>query len=157
MEALSGVNSAGHQMEQMIQEGRKGSRRDGDRHPEARGDRPRPPRPRERGRPRHQDRQSHPRTGPQGKSLRYPHRALRENPQAPLPRRWRPRRGQLPPQGPPAPIASRIKILAGLDIAERRLPQDGRFRIRVSGKEVDLRISRPPHRPWRENRHPSPR
>ena len=39
------------------------------------------------------------------------------------------------------PIASRIKILAGLDIAERRLPQDGRFRIRVSGKEVDLRIS----------------
>jgi type IV pilus assembly protein PilB len=44
-------------------------------------------------------------------------------------------------QSAPAPIASRIKILAGLDIAERRLPQDGRFRIRVSGKEVDLRIS----------------
>jgi type IV pilus assembly protein PilB len=46
-----------------------------------------------------------------------------------------------PPKGLQLPIASRIKILAGLDIAERRLPQDGRFRIRVSGKEVDLRIS----------------
>ena len=46
-----------------------------------------------------------------------------------------------PPKSLQMPIASRIKILAGLDIAERRLPQDGRFRIRVSGKEVDLRIS----------------
>ena len=46
-----------------------------------------------------------------------------------------------PPKGLQLAIASRIKILAGLDIAERRLPQDGRFRIRVSGKEVDLRIS----------------
>ncbi len=46
-----------------------------------------------------------------------------------------------PPKSLQLPIASRIKILAGLDIAERRLPQDGRFRIRVSGKDVDLRIS----------------
>ncbi len=46
-----------------------------------------------------------------------------------------------PPKALQMPIASRIKILAGLDIAERRLPQGGRFRIRVSGKEVDLRIS----------------
>jgi type IV pilus assembly protein PilB len=46
-----------------------------------------------------------------------------------------------PPKALQMPIASRIKILSGLDIAERRLPQDGRFRIRVSGKEVDLRIS----------------
>lgn len=46
-----------------------------------------------------------------------------------------------PPKSLQLPIVSRIKILAGLDIAERRLPQDGRFRIRVSGKEVDLRIS----------------
>ena len=46
-----------------------------------------------------------------------------------------------PPKALQLPIASRIKILAGLDIAERRMPQDGRFRIRVSGKEVDLRIS----------------
>jgi type IV pilus assembly protein PilB len=46
-----------------------------------------------------------------------------------------------PPKSLQLPIASRIKILAGLDIAERRLPQDGRFRIRVSGREIDLRIS----------------
>jgi type IV pilus assembly protein PilB len=46
-----------------------------------------------------------------------------------------------PPKSLQLSIVSRIKILAGLDIAERRLPQDGRFRIRVSGKEVDLRIS----------------
>jgi type IV pilus assembly protein PilB len=46
-----------------------------------------------------------------------------------------------PPKALQLPIASRLKILAGLDIAERRLPQDGRFRIRVSGKEVDLRVS----------------
>lgn len=46
-----------------------------------------------------------------------------------------------PPKALQLPIASRVKILSGLDIAERRLPQDGRFRIRVSGKEVDLRVS----------------
>ncbi len=46
-----------------------------------------------------------------------------------------------PPKSLQLPITSRIKILAGLDIAERRLPQDGRFRIRIAGKEVDLRIS----------------
>ncbi len=46
-----------------------------------------------------------------------------------------------PPKSLQLPMASRIKILAGLDISERRLPQDGRFRIRVAGKEIDLRIS----------------
>jgi len=46
-----------------------------------------------------------------------------------------------PPKALQLAMASRIKILAGLDIAERRLPQDGRFRIRVSGKEIDLRVS----------------
>jgi type IV pilus assembly protein PilB len=46
-----------------------------------------------------------------------------------------------PPKSLQNAIASRIKILAGLNIAERRIPQDGRFRIRVEGKEVDLRIS----------------
>ncbi len=46
-----------------------------------------------------------------------------------------------PPKGLQLAITSRIKILAGLNIAERRLPQDGRFRIKVAGKEVDLRIS----------------
>ncbi len=46
-----------------------------------------------------------------------------------------------PPKALQLPMASRIKIMAGLDIAERRLPQDGRCRIRVSGKEIDLRVS----------------
>ncbi len=38
-------------------------------------------------------------------------------------------------------VASRIKLLSGMDIGERRLPQDGRQAIRVSGQEVDLRVS----------------
>ncbi|MBU6367079.1 MAG: GspE/PulE family protein [Gemmatimonadetes bacterium] len=38
-------------------------------------------------------------------------------------------------------VLSRLKVLAGLDIAERRLPQDGRARIRVAGREVDLRVA----------------
>lgn len=38
-------------------------------------------------------------------------------------------------------IVSRIKIMANLDIAERRLPQDGRIKIRMTGQELDLRIS----------------
>ncbi|MBI3616445.1 MAG: type II/IV secretion system protein [Candidatus Omnitrophica bacterium] len=38
-------------------------------------------------------------------------------------------------------IVSRVKILAGLDIAERRKPQDGRFRVAMEGHEVDLRVS----------------
>ena len=46
-----------------------------------------------------------------------------------------------PPKALQLAITSRIKILAGLNIAERRVPQDGRFRIRVMGKDIDLRIS----------------
>ena len=46
-----------------------------------------------------------------------------------------------PPKALQLAITSRIKILAGLNIAERRVPQDGRFRIKVMGREVDLRIS----------------
>ena len=38
-------------------------------------------------------------------------------------------------------MISRVKIHANLDIAERRLPQDGRIRLRVQGKEIDLRVS----------------
>jgi general secretion pathway protein E len=41
-------------------------------------------------------------------------------------------------------IASRIKLLAQLDIAERRLPQDGRFSIRANNKEFDVRVSTAP-------------
>ena len=46
-----------------------------------------------------------------------------------------------PPKALQLAITSRIKILAALNIAERRVPQDGRFRIKVAGKEIDLRIS----------------
>ena len=38
-------------------------------------------------------------------------------------------------------VISRIKLLAGLDIADRRLPQDGRARVRLTGREIDLRVS----------------
>ena len=46
-----------------------------------------------------------------------------------------------PPPGLQAAIVSRIKILAKLNIAERRLPQDGRIKLTVRGKEVDFRVS----------------
>jgi len=54
--------------------------------------------------------------------------------------------GQLRDIGPPPAglhdnIVSRIKIMASLNIAERRLPQDGRFRVVVEGREIDLRVS----------------
>jgi len=40
-----------------------------------------------------------------------------------------------------AAVASRVKLVSGLDIAERRLPQDGRTSIRVAGAEMDVRVS----------------
>ncbi len=46
-----------------------------------------------------------------------------------------------PPKNLQAALISRIKIMADLNIAERRVPQDGRFRIKALGKEVDLRVS----------------
>ena len=39
------------------------------------------------------------------------------------------------------PILSRIKVMAELDIAEKRVPQDGRFRVKVPGKTIDFRVS----------------
>jgi general secretion pathway protein E len=44
----------------------------------------------------------------------------------------------------PAAIVSRIKVMANLNIAERRLPQDGRIKLRAEGREVDMRISTVP-------------
>ena len=49
-----------------------------------------------------------------------------------------------PPRRLSAAVISRIKIMATLDIAERRLPQDGRIKLRVQGKEIDLRVSTVP-------------
>ncbi len=48
---------------------------------------------------------------------------------------------QSPPRQLSAAISSRLKIMSSLDIAERRLPQDGRIKIKVLGKEIDLRVS----------------
>lgn len=49
-----------------------------------------------------------------------------------------------PPRQLRAAVISRLKILAQLNIAERRLPQDGRIKIRLGGKDVDLRIATVP-------------
>lgn len=49
-----------------------------------------------------------------------------------------------PPKNLQAAVISRIKIMSKLDIAERRLPQDGRIRLRVMGKEIDFRVSTMP-------------
>lgn len=46
-----------------------------------------------------------------------------------------------PPKSLALPVISRIKVMAGLNIAERRLPQDGRIQIPVAGKQIDLRVS----------------
>lgn len=49
-----------------------------------------------------------------------------------------------PPEQLKSAITSRIKIMAGLDIAERRLPQDGRIRLAVQGRDIDFRVSTTP-------------
>lgn len=46
-----------------------------------------------------------------------------------------------PPKGLHAGISSRIKLMGELDIAEKRLPQDGRIKIKIAGKDVDIRLS----------------
>ena len=58
-----------------------------------------------------------------------------------------------PPKGLQSAIASRIKIMANLDIAERRLPQDGRFRIKLAGPRSRSARLRAADRPRREDRH----
>ncbi|MCB9538417.1 MAG: type II secretion system ATPase GspE [Myxococcales bacterium] len=49
-----------------------------------------------------------------------------------------------PPRRFHASISSRIKVMAGLDIAEKRIPQDGRIKIKVAGKDIDIRLSTVP-------------
>jgi general secretion pathway protein E len=49
-----------------------------------------------------------------------------------------------PPRGVQAAVVSRVKLLAELDIAERRMPQDGRIRARLEERELDLRVSTVP-------------
>ncbi len=52
--------------------------------------------------------------------------------------------GEIVPPRHSAAVNSRVKLLAHLDIAERRLPQDGRIKTRVKGRELDLRVSTVP-------------
>ncbi|HNO43395.1 MAG TPA: type II secretion system ATPase GspE, partial [Ottowia sp.] len=52
--------------------------------------------------------------------------------------------GEGVPAAQGAAVSSRVKLLAHLDIAERRLPQDGRIKTRVKGRELDLRVSTVP-------------
>jgi general secretion pathway protein E len=54
------------------------------------------------------------------------------------------REGALPPARLRAAVVSRIKIMAKLNIAERRLPQDGRIRIAIRGRDYDLRVATVP-------------
>ena len=51
------------------------------------------------------------------------------------------REQQSPPKSLQNALTSRIKVISELDIAERRRPQDGRFRIRFDGREIDFRVS----------------
>ena len=46
-----------------------------------------------------------------------------------------------PPKRAHAAIVSRVKIMSQLNIAEKRLPQDGRIRIKIAGKDIDIRVS----------------
>jgi len=46
-----------------------------------------------------------------------------------------------PPKHLALPVTSRIKVMANLDISERRLPQDGRIAVNIAGRQVDLRVS----------------
>src|SRR6266487_6636322 len=52
--------------------------------------------------------------------------------------------GPAPPAHLKAAIVSRLKIMADLDIAERRVPQDGRIRLRLQDRQVDVRVSTVP-------------
>jgi len=49
--------------------------------------------------------------------------------------------GSLYEMSPPLPVVSRIKVMASLNISERRLPQDGRIKFAIGNRQVDLRVS----------------
>ena len=54
-------------------------------------------------------------------------------------------------------ILSRVKIMAGLNIAEKRLPQDGRIRRKIAGKDIDMRVATAPGGQRRAHHHSSAR
>jgi len=46
-----------------------------------------------------------------------------------------------PPRHLALPVISRVKVMANMNIAERRLPQDGRIQKQIAGRNIDLRVS----------------
>ena len=70
--------------------------------------------------------------------------ATRDGLRDPASDRRRAHRAAEPARGLQAAVVSRVKLLAELDIAERRAPQDGRIRVRLESRELDLRVSTVP-------------
>ncbi len=63
----------------------------------------------------------------------------------------------VPPKEYQVQILTRIKVMAKMDIAEHRLPQDGRIKLKVGGAGNRFPSQHSSHRPWRENRPSHPR
>ena len=83
----------------------------------------------------------HPHPGHPRPRLRRPHRAGRRHRADPLPRRRR-AQGDPPAARVMGPgLVSRIKIMAGMNIVERRRPQDGQLTTTIDGKDVDVRVA----------------
>ncbi|OQA29292.1 MAG: Type II secretion system protein E [Verrucomicrobia bacterium ADurb.Bin345] len=83
----------------------------------------------------HQDRATDIHLEPQENDLRIRYRidgVLHQTPVPPQLKRFQ------------AAIISRVKVMAGMDIAEKRLPQDGRISLRIRGEEIDVRVSTMP-------------
>ena len=91
------------------------------------------------------------------RASRHPHRAVRRPGPDPLPDRRRLHGARLAPRRLLGSIVSRLKIMGSIDIAEKRRPQDGRIKILVAGKDIDLRVSILPTSAWPVGRHADPR
>ena len=74
----------------------------------------------------------------------HPPRVLARRPAGPVPGRRGASELPSPPKGLQAAVVTRVKLIAELDIAERRVPQDGRVRVRLEERELDLRVSTVP-------------
>ncbi len=85
--------------------------------------------------------QRHAHRGHQRESLGYSYRNLRAPSADPLSRRRRAARNSAPQRRLAALLISRIKVMASLDIAEKRVPQDGRMALRIGGRAIDVRVS----------------
>ena len=79
-----------------------------------------------------------------GGGVGHPRRALRGHAPHPVPHRRRPLRPGGAPARLHAALTSRIKLMAEMNIAERRLPQDGRIRVHLPNRRVDIRVSTVP-------------